>query len=99
MLFESYLDYYQEIANELCSIYTKPWSQVRVGVERGASAINLQVVYYDGVGGEDSDVNFRMLGAYFYEVTYMLSTEDLGLYKKGVFIMDSEGEYSANYEY
>ncbi len=29
----------------------------------------------------------------------MLSKKELGLYKKGVFLMDSNGEYSADFEY
>ncbi len=99
MLFETEPDYYQAIADELFSIYKKPWREVRVDVERSSSSMTLQVVYYDGVGGEDSKIRIQRLDDYFYEIAYVMSTEELGFYKKGVFIMNREGKYSANFEY
>lgn len=99
MKFETPLEYYQAIANELVEIFSKPWVTVRVEAERFEDSIDLQVVYTKPNGLRESDVDPVMLPEYFHELAEAVSTKEKGFYKKCIFSLSSDGTFDVKFDY
>jgi hypothetical protein len=99
MRFETPLDYYQAIANELVEIFPRPWASVRVDAERFTDSINLKIVYTCPQGSRESNVDAIMLPEYFHELAEAISTKEKGLYKKCVFTLTANGKFDVSFEY
>nr|WP_288853052.1 hypothetical protein [uncultured Acidovorax sp.] len=99
MQFESVLDYYEAIANELQRLAPWLWSHVKVEAERYGSSIDLQVVYISPTGTRESDVDPVMLPDYFFELAERVSTPEKGLYRKCLFSLKADGTFDVQFEY
>ena len=99
MQFESVLDYYEAIANELQRLAPWLWSHVKVEAERYGSSIDLQVVNISPTVTRESDVDPVMLPDYFFELAERVSTPEKGLYRKCLFSLKADGTFDVQFEY
>lgn len=92
-------DYYHAIAQELLNIIQEPWLSVRVEVIRTEDYLDIQTVYERPDGTSESDIYSAELGEYFFDLAKVISTEEKGLYKSCVFILQPDGSFNVDIGY
>jgi hypothetical protein len=100
-MFQDSIECYQAIGNALANAANSPWD--RIVVESTLNGVQIDVVAACWREGEVAPVGYLTgvprLASYIYDLARLISTEEKGLFKKFIFILQKNGKFKVDFEY